>query len=127
MTLCYFSPRSKPARQKFCGTDFTKLVCCRGPDESCHSEDVLKNWTWQDAMKGEIISGVYLAKGTDKDRSVWYYLLLSSTSEEHTKRFAKELDSDIIELTKWGYIVESGYGESPPDDITNKLKIWMDT
>ena len=65
-TLLYYTRKQASETQTFCATDFTKLVCCRGPDELCRSEGALKNWTWQDAVNGGLKSRLIFFRGKDR-------------------------------------------------------------
>ena len=121
--LCHTSERASET-QSFCGTDFTKLVCLRGPDESCRSAEALKNWTWQDAVGGVLTSRVYTVRGKDRGRQVWRLVLLSSKSEEYKEQFLRKLKSGT-NVANWGYVIESGWGEDPPQSIMDKVGSWM--
>ena len=121
-----FSTRKRASEtQSFCGTNFTKLVCLRGPDESCRSAEALKNWTWQDAVGGVLRSRVFKVRGNNRGRQVWYLVLLSSKSEEYKEQFLEKLKSGIINAANWGYIIESGWEEDPPQSIMDKVNNWM--
>ena len=111
--------------QLSCGTDFTRLVCLRGPDESCRSAESLKNWTWQDAVDGGLMSRVFKVRANDRGRQVWYLVLLSSKSEEYKEQYLEKLKSGTIDVASWGYIIESGWGEDPPQSHTDKVRYWM--
>ena len=120
-----FSNKRASETQSSCGTDFTKLVCLRGPDESCRSAEALKNWTWQDAVGGVLMSRVYTVGSKDRGRQVWRMVLLSSKSEEYKEQFLEKFKSGTINVANWGYIIESGWGENPPQSITDKVSSWM--
>ena len=124
-TLHFFSGKSVNETQSFCGTDFTKLVCLRGPDESCRSAEALKNWTWQDAVGGVLTSRVFKVRGKDRGRQAWRLVLLSSKSEEYKEQFLEKLKSGPINAANWGYIIDSGWGEDPPQSIKDKVNCWM--
>ena len=97
----------------------TRLACCRGPDESCCSDEALKNWTWQ------LVNSVQIVQLSDQGRPTWYYLLLSDKSEEYEKRFWKRVKSGSINLTEWGYVIASGEGRDPPQEVRDKVWNWM--
>ena len=111
--------------QKVCGTDFTKLVCCRGPDESCCSEEGLKNWTWQDGVNLGLVNYVNIVRGTDQGRPAWHFVLLSSKSEAYQEQFSEQVKSGSIDVDEWGYRIKAGWGEKPPEDIKDKITSWM--
>ena len=116
-TLWFSTKKLASVTQAFCGTDFTKLVCCRGPGESCRSEEVLKNWTWQDAMNGGLKSRLQIVRDKDSSGPMWHYVLLSCKDEAYKDKSGCR-DDDM------GYI-ESGRGEGPPKDLKRKINKWM--
>ena len=113
------------SQQKSSWCDVTRLTCCRGPNESCHSEEALKNWTWQDAVNGGLRSKVFIVRGKDRDQPAWHFVLLSNKSEAYKEQFLKEVNSDHIDVAEWGYRIESGWGEGPPQDLREKFTNWM--
>ena len=124
-TLLFYYRKRASETQSFCATDFTKLLCLRGPDESCRSAEALKNWTWQDAVGGVLKSRVFKVRGKDRGRQVWHLVLLSSKSEEYEEQFLEKLKSGTIDVANWGYIIEAGWGEDPPQSIMDKVINWM--
>ena len=123
-TLIFYNKRGSET-QSSCGTDFTRLVCLRGPDESCRSAEALKNWTWQDAVGGVLMSRVRAVQGKDRGRQAWHLVLLSSKSEEYKEQFVEKVKSGTIDVANWGYVIESGWGEDPPQSIMDKVNTWM--
>ena len=113
------------SQQKSSWCDATNLTCCRGPDESCRSEEALKNWTWQDAVNGGLKSKVFIVRGTDQGLPAWHFVLLSNKSEAYKEQFLEALKSGTIDVAEWGYRIESGWGEDPPQDLEEKLLQWM--
>ena len=105
--------------------DATGLTCYRGPDESCCSDEALKNWTWQEALNDRLWKSVQIVRLSDQGRPTWHYLLLSDKSEEYKKRFWERVKSGSINLTEWGYIIASGEGTDPPRETLNKVWNWM--
>ena len=103
----------------------TNLTCCRGPDESCCSDEALKNWTWQEALNDRLWKSVQTVQLSDQGRQTWHYLLLSDKSEEYKKRFWERVKSGSINLTEWGYVIASGEGTDPPREIRDKVWNWM--
>ena len=123
-----FTNKQASETQTFCGTDSTKLVCCRGPDEPCHSEEALRGLKWEDAVNHKLKNRVYFVQGKDRnqgDKNVWHLILLSSESEELMEKFYEKLKSGNIDVAKWGYNIESGY-DDPSEDLKKKVPKWMD-
>ena len=124
-TLGFHLKKQASETQTFYGADFTKLVCCRGPDESCRSEEALKNWTWQGAVNDGLTSKVFIVQGKVRGRPAWHFVLLSNKSEAYEEQFLEALKSGTIDVAEWGYRIESGWGEDPPQDLREKLIQWM--
>ena len=103
--------------------DGTKLTCCRGPDESCCSDEAFKNWTWQEALDDRIWECVQTVRRSDQGRPTWHYVLLSDKSEEYKRRFER-VKSGSINLTEWGYVMASGEGTDPQQEIKYKVIYW---
>ena len=125
-TLAFYANKQASETQKFCGTDFTKLVCFRGPNEPCASEQALKNWKWEDAVSHKLWNRVYLVQGKDRDQPVWHFVLLSSKSEELEEKFLEDISSGSIDVANWGYKIKSGWGKHPSEDLKEKVPTWMD-
>ena len=124
-SLLYYTKKKVNETQTFYGTNFTKLTCCRGPDESCRSEEALKNWTWEDAIDGGLSSSVYIVRGKDRGRQVWHFVLLSNKSEEYKERFLEQVKSGTVNVNKWGYVIQSGWGKDLPDSVEDRISLWM--
>ena len=122
-TLSVWSKQLAQQTSTYC--DATRLTCCRGPDESCCSDEALKNWTWQEALEGRLAKSVQTVRLSDQGRPTWHYLLLSDKSEEYKKRFVEQVKSGSINLTEWGYVIASGEGTDPPQEIRDKVWNWM--
>ena len=105
--------------------DATKLTCWRGPDESCCSDEALKNWTWQEALNNRLWKSVQIVGLSDQGRPTWHCLLLSDKSEEYKKRFWEQVKSGSINLTEWGYVIASGEGREISQEIQDKILQWM--
>ena len=105
--------------------DVTKLTCWRGPDESCCSDEALKNWKWQETLHERLWKSVQIVRLSDQGRTTWHCLLLSNKSEEYQKRFSERVKSGSINFTEWGYVIESGEGRNIPQEIRDKILQWM--
>ena len=124
-TLVYYSKKTENEAVTFTGADFTRLTCCRGPNESCQSEKALKNWTWQQSIHGKLSSRAFIVRGKDKERNAWYIVLLSNSSEKYMEKFREKLKADIINLEEWGYVIRSGFGKEPPESDKEKVERWL--
>ena len=62
----------------------------------------------------------YKVVATDTtNRRAYYFILLDKGKKE---AFLKLTESDHFDLKDYGTIVESGYGEEPPEEIKQRLK-----
>lgn len=104
----------------FC--DATRLTCCKGPDEPCHSKEALKNWTWKDALNNGLVKKSYIVQGKEQGQPVWYYVLLSNESEA---QFQEQVESGSVDVSKCDYIILSGREENPPQTKIEKLSRYM--
>ncbi len=110
--------------QNTCYGDFTKLVCCRGPDDSCRMDEDINDWTWIDIVTGKLRKSIYIIKGHIKDQKCWHIILLFNRGEEFVKQYEVQAKSDSIKTSDWGYILDSAIGEVPPKEIIKKVTQW---
>lgn len=63
---------------------------------------------------------IFLVKGKDTtNRQAWYYVMV----EKSKKHLFEEVEgSQPLNLTDYGQILHSGYGDEPPDDIKAKME-----
>ena len=75
-------------------------------------------------MKSEA-DRIFLVKGDDRGRPAWYYVLILDDDEKmrlFTEKIQKTNDVErSIDLTKYGQVLESGWGEDPPNIIHDSL------
>jgi hypothetical protein len=64
---------------------------------------------------------VYLVRGFDQDKPAWYYIKLYKTQLPIFLKIAK-LERGKIPLTKYGEVIEYGWGVDPPIHIQQKIK-----
>ena len=102
--------------------DSTKLVCCRGPDSPC-PKTTFQHLTWENAVdKSMTLKPV---KSIERDRDMWYYLLLHEAGDAYHEKFQSQYRRNpSLQLSDWGYILESGEGQDPPQEVIDKVKIW---
>ncbi len=62
---------------------------------------------------------MFLSHGTHNGRTNWHYIKVDKMK---LPLFKKALEKDSIELADFGEILFSGWGESPPDNITTQVK-----
>ena len=125
-TLAYYSKKTVNEAVTFTSADFTRLTCCRDPNESCQSEKALKNWTWQQSIHGGLKKRVFIARRKDKGKQSWHMVLLSNNSEKYKEKFCKKISTeDDIDMGEWGYVIRFGRGKEPPQNDINKIKSWL--
>lgn len=61
---------------------------------------------------------VYLVSGVDAGLPAWYYVHM----EKSKLQLFKARNKDSSNLTDYGTILYSGWGEEPPTDIRQKIK-----
>lgn len=63
---------------------------------------------------------IYLLRGKeDGIRSCYFYLLIDALKVKEFEALPKGWKGD---LTQFGKVLESGFGENPPEDIVKKMK-----
>ena len=72
---------------------------------------------WKKVGEGKRIQFV---RFKDQGRPVWHYILLEDDIDTQ-KKFEAQIHAGRIELTNYGTILASGWGENPPHDITDKI------
>ncbi len=70
-------------------------------------------------LKTSEAHNVFLSRGTHNGRATWHYI---KVEKNKLPLFKKALEKDSIELADFGEILFSGWGESPPDNITKQVK-----
>ena len=104
--------------------DFTKLVCCKGPDDAYPEESAFKNWKWADAVSGKMRRNIYRVRGTVGGRPAWSIVLLSSGDEDYKAQFLAQVATGTVDAADWGYVLASGWGEDPPQSVKDKIQYW---
>ena len=66
--------------------------------------------------KGEF---VYLVRGKDKGRPAWHYVLVEKLK---LPIFLKKTNGGTVDVSEYGKILYSGWGENPPEDIVKKIE-----
>jgi hypothetical protein len=110
--------------QQTCCGDFTKFVCCRDPSDPCRMHEDIKGWNWTDIVTGKLRSSTYVIQGRQKGRKRWFIILLHNKGPEFIKQYKAEVKHGEIEPSKWGYVLKSGNGETPPKKVLNKVTQW---
>ncbi len=64
---------------------------------------------------------VYLLRGKDSGRDAWYFILVDKMKVPLFKKASKTPQSSF-KLNSFGEVLASGWGESPPPNIVDKIK-----
>ncbi len=81
--------------------------------EEGHSKFVKKKT--KKALEGK----VFLIRGKDNDRPAWHYVLVSP---EKIKELRQQKSGTNIDVTDFGSIIRSGWGENPSDEIVKEIE-----
>ena len=102
--------------------DSTRLVCCRGPDSPC-PKTTFQHLTWENALDKS--TTLTLVQRKERGRDMWYYLLLHRAGDAYLEEFQSQYRRNpSLRLSDWGYILESGEGQDPPQEVTKKVGNW---
>ena len=52
-------------------------------------------------------------------RKAWHLVLVE---RELLKDFREKVSTGTVDVAKYGYVIKSGWGTDPPDDIADNLK-----
>ena len=110
------------SQQKPTKFNSTKLVCCRGPDSPC-PKTTFQHLTWENVVDKS--TTLTLARRREKHRDMWYYLLLHRAGVAYREEFQSQYRRNpSLRLSDWGYILQSGEGQDPPQEVTDKVERW---
>ena len=102
--------------------DSTKLACCRGPDSPC-PKNTFRHLTWENTVDNS--TSIQLLHRKKRGRDKWYFLLLHRAGDAFYAEFlSRYMKNPSLELSDWGYRLESGEGKEPPEEIKDKVRTW---
>ena len=102
--------------------DCTKLVCCRPPDSPC-LRNIFQHLKWEDRVDGK--ATVKMIKRKEGGADKWYYIMLHRAGDEYAAAFDTQVKRDpALQLSDWGYVLESGEGKHIPQEIQEKVSTW---
>lgn len=78
-----------------------------------------KNTSFVEQNKNKSGELVYLVRGKDKGMAAWHYVLVDKNK---LPLFLKKIESGNIDVSLYGDILYSGWGEDPSDDIVKKIE-----
>ena len=89
---------------------FGRIRCSRQPaTETCEIDSTC---TWEDRILKSHL--VYLVRSKDRGRNTWCYVLVDEDKEEVYKT---KIRSGRIDVSNYGTVLYSGWGQDPPKDI----------
>lgn len=62
---------------------------------------------------------VYLVRGKDAGRAAWHYVLIDKMK---LPLFKQKLKSGSLDVSEYGKILYSGWGDNPPEEIVEEIK-----
>ena len=102
------------------GKDFTEITCKKLPDETCA---LSPRFTFQDQRN---LKRIFLVDGEYRGRPAWHYLLLVDDPETirtfKEKTQGENAGTQNIELSDYGVVLKSGWGQEPPQEVKNWLE-----
>ena len=109
------------------GLDFTRVACLQteGPTGQCQFPciPVKCSWKWEDIIALDYdkrpSSLTFTVRGTDRGRKAWHIVLVE---RELLEAFHDKVSTGNVDVAKYGYVVKSGWGKDPPDDILDNMK-----
>ena len=109
-------------QQRSAWFDGTKLVCCRTPAFPC-SRSTLQHLKWENGLDRKF--NVRQIKRKEGGADKWYYIMLHRAGDEYVAAFDAQVDRDpALQLSDWGYVLESGQGTDIPREIKKKVRSW---
>jgi len=100
----------------------SRLVCCRAPDSPC-PRNTFQHLKWEDGLDRKF--NIPQIKRKEGGRRKWYYIMLHRAGDEYAAAFRAQFKRDpALQLSDWGYVLESGQGTDIPQEIQEKVEIW---
>ncbi len=105
--------------QTTCCMDFTRIICGKSWDEECALSPDFTFHRRREAKR------MFLVRGTDKGRKAWHYVLLVDDPETirifKEKTQGEQRGTQTADVTDYGVILKSGFGEEPPQEAKDWL------
>ena len=58
------------------------------------------------------MTGLFIARSKDKGRDAWHYVMVKD---------AQAVDTGLVDVSKLGDVVRSGWGKDPTDDVKERV------
>lgn len=72
-----------------------------------------------DKVQNSLGDLVYLVRGKDGGKPAWHYVLIDRVK---LPLFKQQLKTGSLDVSEYGKILYSGWGQDPPEEIVNKIK-----
>ena len=109
-------------QQRSAWFDGTRLVCCRAPDSPC-PRNTFQHLKWEDGVDRKL--NTRWIKRKEGGAYKWYYIVLHRAGDEYAGAFDAQFKRDpALQLSDWGYVLESGQGTDIPQKIQDKVADW---
>ena len=112
------------SQQKLICFDSTTLVCCGAPDTPC-PKTTFRHLTWENAFDRSWNAGLITRR--EGGKVIWHYYLLHQAGDDYHQEFLSQLKKNpsSVHLSDWGYILQSGEGEKPPQQVKNRVEHYI--
>ena len=128
-SMFYYSNKELSKMQTTYDGNFLKTKCLQfqGPTAPCKLPDIPSrcSWKWVDVIaidfKDRPSSLIYTIRGKVQGKKAWQCVLVE---KKLVDKFKAELSIGIINASRFGYVISSGWGKMPPDDVAKKVKIY---
>ena len=95
----------------------TMVTCPSELSNCCSLPDFCAKLGWIGHVRNRP-SLVYLVRGNSRGKPAWFYVLVDKEKENSYK---EQVASGNIDLSVYGMIIKSGFGEDPPDDVKGAI------
>ena len=65
---------------------------------------------------------IYLLRGEDQGKMAWYYLRFQNKIKYMVLKERLKSEKGRVDLTAYGEILQSGWGETPPEEMCEYFK-----
>ena len=87
----------------------------KGIKKSAQADDM----SHAEKMKRRRSQNVFLVRGKDRGRAAWHYVLVDNQKRE---MFLAATKSGSLDVADYGEVLESGWGEDPPERVVKRIE-----
>jgi len=111
------------------GFDFTSIKCLQldGPKAPCRLSDIPAkcSWKWKELIATDCNnrpgSLIFTVRGTDRGQKAWHLVLVE---RKMLDSFHEKVATGNIDVANFGYVIKSGWGKDPPDDVIKHVELY---